>query len=70
MVRPFIFDDFVVKFLVVVRTGTHVEYQKILTVVLLEVSSNIVDGVPEGFFEEIRSRVSHCDDTVSYVGQI
>lgn len=70
MVRPLVLYHSVVEFLVVVGTGADVEDEVVVFMVLVEIGDDVVDGVPECFLEEIRSRISHSYDTVSNVGQI
>jgi len=70
MVRPFIAFYSVIESWIVVIPTTHIDYKKIIKMMLVKVSGYIFNIVTIGLFDEIWSWEGHGDNSISDIGEI
>lgn len=70
MIGPFVFLHSIFEQRVVVRATTDVNNKIVVSMVVLKVICHILNTVSVGFFYEIRSRVSHRNDSISDICEI
>ena len=70
MVRPLIVLHPTFKLTVIIRTGTDVNDKIVIGMILIKVTSHILNGVAIGLLEKTRGGESHGDYPVSDVGEV
>ena len=70
MIRPFIIFDRVLKNCVIVGPTADVDNKVAVLVCLIEVTRYVLDRIAVCFFDKVRCRKGHGDNSVSDVGQV
>lgn len=70
MIRPLVFSDSSFKLRIIIGPAANIDNEKVILMILVEVAGYIIDRIPIRFLEEAGSRISHSNDSTSYICQV
>lgn len=70
MISPLVLPHSPSKLTVIIRSAADIDDEVVILMILVEIASDVIDGIAISLLEEVGSRVCHSDDSIGYVGQI
>lgn len=70
MIWPLVLQNFIIEQAVIVGSRTNVDDEIVSFMILLEIISDIIDGIPPCFFEKTGSGEGHSNDSTSDVCEV